>query len=197
MLITNRFSYIPNPQTDNQQNATHYPPTTQSPGPGHTPPMAPYQQQQQPQQPPTDSYQPIHHRPESTYDHPQELGTSVYDSPVERLQFPSAPQGAGQPQYQQQLPQQTAQPEFSSTVYPPDNTPNPSGVANAMNQSQAPYPASPVTQPPPPMQQPPPVPGAAANPAPYPSINPGAGAYQAYKPSQSSMPNNNPASFYQ
>ncbi|KAI9376568.1 hypothetical protein BJX61DRAFT_530729 [Aspergillus egyptiacus] len=184
--------FTPRPP-DNQSSAPYYPPTTQSPGPGRTPPGAQYQQPQAH----SDSYQPVHHRPESTYDHPQELGTSAYDSPVERLQYPPGPQGPGQPQYQQQPPQQTPQPEFSSSVYPPDNVPNPSSGANHINQSQPPYPATPVTNPPPPLQQPPPVPGAAGNAAPYPSVSPGAGQYRAYNPSQGSVPNHNPASFYQ
>ncbi|KAL6234738.1 class E vacuolar protein-sorting machinery protein hse1 [Aspergillus navahoensis] len=153
---------------DNQPNASYYPPSTHSPGPGHTPPAGPYQQQQ-PQQPAPDSYQPDHHRPESTYDHPQELGTSVYDSPVERLQYPPGPPG-GQPHYQPPS-QQTPQQEFSAS------SPNP------LNQSQPPYPANPVTQPPQPTQQPPPVPGTAK--------------YQAYNPPQGSIPNHNPAAFYQ
>ena len=57
--------------------APMYPPASQSPDPrNRTPPAGA-------------SYQPVHHRPESTYEHPQELGTSVYDSPVEH---PSASQ---------------------------------------------------------------------------------------------------------
>ncbi|KAL2856045.1 hypothetical protein BJY01DRAFT_187895 [Aspergillus pseudoustus] len=193
--------FSPHPQ-DNQPNSTYYPPTTQSPGPGHTPPAAQYQQQQQQQQQPSsqqhqgapDSYQPVHHRPESTYDHPQELGTSIYDSPVERVQYPPGPQGVGQPQYPQQPAQQTPQPEFSSTVYPPDHPHNPASGLNHVNQAQPPYPASPITHPLPPMQQPPPVPST-SNPAPYPSVSPGPGtSYQAYQPSQA---NHNPASFYQ
>ncbi|KAL4759231.1 ESCRT-0 subunit protein HSE1 [Aspergillus foveolatus] len=169
---------------DNQPNASYYPPATQSPGPGHTSPPGPYQQQpQQPQQPAPDSYQPVHHRPESTYDQPQELGTSVYDSPVERLQYPPGPSG-GQPHYQPP-PQQTPQPDFSASS------------PNLVNQSQPPYPATPVTQPPPPTQQPPPVPGAASGSAPYPSASPSAANYQAYRPPQGGIPNHNPAAFYQ
>ncbi|KAL4788324.1 hypothetical protein BJX76DRAFT_316231 [Aspergillus varians] len=188
--------FSPRP-TDNQPNTSYYPPTTQSPGPGQTPPAGPYQQPQQPQQPQqsaADSYQPVHHRPESTYDHPQELGTSVYDSPVERLHYPPG----GLPQFSQQPPQQTSQPEFPTSVYPPDNALNPPNGPNPVNQSQAPYPSSPGTQPPPaPAQQPPPVPGAASGSAPYPSTSPGPGNYQAYKPPQGGIPNHNPASFYQ
>ncbi|KAL4887155.1 hypothetical protein BJY04DRAFT_177472 [Aspergillus karnatakaensis] len=196
--------FSPRP-SDTQANPSYYPPTTQSPGPGHTPPAVQYQQQQQQPPPATaDSYQPVHHRPESTFDHPQELGTSAYDSPVERLQYPPGPQGGGQAQYPQQPqhpPQQAPQSEFSSSVYPPDNAHNPPNGLNPANHSQPPYPASPITHPPAPSQQPPPVPGAAApgsGPAPYPpSISPGVGNYQAYKPSQGGLPNHNPASFYQ
>ncbi|KAL4919897.1 hypothetical protein BDW62DRAFT_27173 [Aspergillus aurantiobrunneus] len=172
--------FSPRPQ-DNQPNSPYYPPTTQSPGPGHTPPVGPYQQQQPAA---ADSYQPVHHRPESTYDHPQELGTSVYDSSVERLQYPPGPLAGGHPQYPQQPPQQTSQAEYSTSVYPPDNAhPHQSSNGpNPLNQSQPPYPQSPITHPPPPMQQPPPVPGTSA--------------YQAYKPPQA-IPNHNPAAFYQ
>ncbi|KAL2870800.1 ESCRT-0 subunit protein HSE1 [Aspergillus lucknowensis] len=184
---------------DSQPNASYYPPATQSPGPDHTSPVGPYQQQQllTQQKPPPDSYQPVHHRPESTYEHPQELGTSVYDSPVERLHYPPGPQAASQPQYPHNQPQQTPQPEFPSSVYPPDHAPNLASGANLVNQGKPPYPASPITHPPPPpMQQPPPVPGA-SNPASYPSVGPGAGSYQPYNPPQSAIPNHNPTSFYQ
>ncbi|KAL4932647.1 ESCRT-0 subunit protein HSE1 [Aspergillus undulatus] len=181
---------------DNQPSNSYYPPTTQSPGPapgqGQTPPVGGYQQQQ----PAADSYQPVHHRPESTYDHPQELGTSVYDSPVERLHYPPGPPPGGQPQFPQQPPQQTPQP----AVFPQDNAHNSPNGPNALNPAQqTPYPASPVAHPPPPMQQPPPVPGSASASAPYPpSVSPGAGNYQAYKPPQhGGIPNQNPASFYQ
>ncbi|KAL5343653.1 hypothetical protein BJX70DRAFT_117450 [Aspergillus crustosus] len=191
--------FSPRP-SDNPATTSYYPPTTQSPGPGHTPPVGAYQQQSQPPPPGADIYQPVHHRPESTFDHPQELGTSVYDSPVERLQYPPGPQGGSQAQYPQPT-QQTPHPEFSSSVYPPDNGTKPPNGLNAMSQSQPPYPASPITHPPAPSQQPPPVPPAApgSGSAPYPSISPGPGAsaYQAYKPSQGGPPNHNPASFYQ
>lgn len=117
------------PQSDPQryfsprpQDQTHmYPPTSHSPDPrGRTPPAGPSFPQHQ--QPPPDSYQPVHHRPESTYDNPQELGTSVYDSPVEhpsssqRLPYP--PSGAQVPpgvhqQFQHQ------QQEYPPSGYPP------------------------------------------------------------------------------
>ncbi|OJJ64488.1 hypothetical protein ASPSYDRAFT_39223 [Aspergillus sydowii CBS 593.65] len=189
--------FSPRP-SDAQPNSSYYPPTTQSPGPGpgQTPPIGAYQQQHQQQHSQAESFQPVHHRPESTYDHPQELGTSVYDSPVERLQYPPGPPG-GQPQFSQQIPQQTSQPQLSSAVYPPDNAHNPPSGPDPASQSQPPYPASPVTQPPPPMQQPPPIPGAAPGTAPYPSMSPAPGAYQAYKPPQGGVPNHNPAAFYQ
>ncbi|KAG2417589.1 hypothetical protein HFD88_008808 [Aspergillus terreus] len=172
-----------------------YPPTSQSPGPrNHTPPAAaPYQQA--PSHPPAqpqqhtapDAYPPQHHRPESTYDHPQELSTSVYDSPVEqRPPYPGAQIPAAIHQHFQQ--QQQQQQDYSPSVYSPDES-KPPGA------QQVPYPATPAANQPPPMHQPPPVPGAAAAPTPYPVNAPGA-SYQAYKPPQGG-PASNPASFYQ
>ncbi|KAI9046337.1 ESCRT-0 subunit protein HSE1 [Aspergillus affinis] len=164
--------------------APGYPAPTQSPDPRtQTPPAgAPYQQQ--PSQPAPDSYQPVHHRPESTYEHPQELGTSVYDSPVDH---PSA----GRPPYlSAQIPgamQHYPQQEYSNPAYPSDDAANvpPTGQT-------APYPPTPASHQPAPMHQPP-VPGAAGA-VPYP-LNPGGGGYQAYNPPGGAS-NSNPASFY-
>lgn len=165
---------------------TGYPPASQSPDPRNRTPSggSPYQQ---PQQPPTDGYQPAHHRPQSTYDHPQELGTSVYDSPVDRpaaqqLPYPSGGQVPPVMQrFQQQQQQAQTQQEYSPSAYSPDEP-----------SSQVPYPTAPGA----PTHQPPPVPtGAAAKPTtPYPSLTPGVPngeGYQAYNPSSS-----NPNLFY-
>ncbi|GMG32170.1 unnamed protein product [Aspergillus oryzae] len=158
--------------------APMYPPTSQSPDPrNRTPPAGA-------------SYQPVHHRPESTYEHPQELGTSVYDSPVEhpsasqRLPYPASGQAppAAQPPFQQQ--QQQQQQEYPP--YAPEDAAKP----------QPPYPIGPASNQQPPMHQPPPVPGTTSTPTPYPSLTPGAAGYQAYNPSQGTAPNSNPASFY-
>ncbi|PKY03302.1 hypothetical protein P168DRAFT_291432 [Aspergillus campestris IBT 28561] len=144
------------------------PTTSHSPDPRmHTPPAAtPYQQQQAP----TEPYQPVYHRPESTYDHPQELGTSVYDSPVDHhppatttTTAQRAPYPGGPPPFQQQQQQPGG--------YGPEDPATP---------GQTPYPA-------PPASQPPPVPGTGSTPAPYPG-------YQAYKPG--GMAGSNPASYY-
>ncbi|KAF7591814.1 ESCRT-0 subunit protein hse1 [Aspergillus hancockii] len=152
-----------------------YPPASQSPDPrSRTPPAG-------------GPYQPVHHRPESTYEHPQELGTSVYDSPVEhssaaqRLPYP--PSGQAPPAAQQHF-QQSQQQEYSP--YAPEEAAKP----------QPPYPTGPTSNQTAPMHQPPPVPGTASTPAPYSSLPPGAGGYQAYNPSQGTVPNSNPASFY-
>lgn len=158
--------------------APMYPPTSQSPDPrNRTPPAGA-------------SYQPVHHRPESTYEHPQELGTSVYDSPVEhpsasqRLPYPASGQAppAAQPPFQQQ--QQQQQQEYPP--YAPEDAAKP----------QPPYPIGPASNQQPPMHQPPPVPGTTSTPTPYHSLTPGAAGYQAYNPSQGTAPNSNPASFY-
>ncbi|KAF9888170.1 ESCRT-0 subunit protein hse1 [Aspergillus nanangensis] len=175
-----------------------YPPTSQSPDPRNpTPPAAAGFPQKQQQPPGPEAYQSVHHRPESTYDHPQELSTSVYDSPVE--QYPSAGHrppypGAQVPAavHQQFQQQQQQQQDYSPSVYSPDEAAKPLG-------QQLPYPATPATNQPPPMHQPPPVPGGAAPaqaPTPYPPLNPGGGGYQAYNPQQGGAPNQNPASFY-
>ncbi|KAJ5467393.1 VHS subgroup [Penicillium sp. IBT 31633x] len=136
--------------------------------------------QQQPSQ--ADPYQPVHHRPQSTYDNPQELGTSVYDSPVEhpnappaqRMQYPQNAQGppAGHQQFQQQQQQQQQQ-EYSPSVYSPDETPQvppastmpqiPHQFQQQQQQQQPPYPNSPGSQQPPPSHQPPPCPGQRSN----------------------------------
>ncbi|GLA81422.1 ESCRT-0 subunit protein hse1 [Aspergillus tubingensis] len=179
-----------------------YPPPSQSPDPRQTPPAgAPYQQPQQPppqqRQPSSESYQPVYHRPESTYENPQELGTSVYDSPVEhpasqRPPYPGAVQvpAAVQQHFQQQQqpqPQQQQQPhpEYPASGYAPEDASRPPPA----HQAQPPYPS----HQPPPMHQPPPVPGTSTTPTPYPALNAG-GGYQAYNPSQTDV--SNPASFY-
>ncbi|GCB20478.1 class E vacuolar protein-sorting machinery protein hse1 [Aspergillus awamori] len=181
------------------EQAHAYPPTSQSPDPRQTPPAgAPYQQPQpqQQRQPSSESYQPVYHRPESTYENPQELGTSVYDSPVEhpasqRPPYPGAVQvpAAVQQhfQQQQQQPQQQSQqphPEYPTSGYTPEDASRPPA-----HQAQPPYPS----HQPPPMHQPPPVPGTSTTPTPYPALNAG-GGYQAYNPSQTDV--SNPASFY-
>ncbi|CAG8931124.1 unnamed protein product [Penicillium salamii] len=159
--------------------------------------------------PQPDPYQAVHHRPQSTFDHPQELGTSVYDSPVDqpasaqRLPYPQAGQapGVGHQQLQQQ------QQDYSPSAYSPEDPPQappasimpqiPHQFQQQQQQHQAPYPNSPDAQQPPPSHQPPPVPSAAQ--PQYTSYTPPAPApaseYQAYQP-QGGAAGSNPASFY-
>lgn len=192
--------------------ASHSPdPRSQHPGAGQ-----PLVQQQVPQ---SDAYSPVHHRPQSTYDSPQELGTSVYDSPVDHpvaanQRPPYPPTGQAPPtahqQFQQQ--QQQQQQDYPPTVYSSDD-PSQLASASGMHQQpphqyppqqqpqQAPYPTSPSHQQPPPSHQPPPVPGAAPQSAQYTAFNPAPsappnGEYQAYQPPQAGVPASNPASFY-
>ncbi|KAI2686103.1 hypothetical protein CBS147333_4602 [Penicillium roqueforti] len=157
------------------------------------------------QQPPHgDPYQPVSHRPQSTYDHPQELGTSVYDSPVERISYPQAGQAppAGHQQFQHQQHQQQ---DYSPSAYSTDEAPQGPPAASMpqiahqfqQQQQQAPYPSSPGAHQPPPSHQPPPVPGASQ--PQYTSYSPpppaaSTGEYQAYQPQGG--PGSNPASFY-
>ncbi|PWY68122.1 hypothetical protein BO94DRAFT_540316 [Aspergillus sclerotioniger CBS 115572] len=173
-----------------------YPPSSQSPDPRRTPPTgAPYQQQQR--QSSTESYQPVYHRPESTYENPQELGTSVYDSPIEHPSSGQRPQYSGhvqvpaavQQHFQQQQQQQQPQPEYPASAYAPEDASRPPAGASSAHQPQPPYPSHQA----PPMHQPPPIPGTSTTPTPYPALNAG-GSYQAYNPSQTDV--SNPASFY-
>ncbi|KAI9759349.1 MAG: ESCRT-0 subunit protein hse1 [Chaenotheca gracillima] len=142
-----RPNSIPPPQgppTAQQQQA---PPAA---GRGRTP--------SNPVKPPSDPYAnpiPYHHRPQSTYDHPQELASNLYDSPTD----PNSQANAGRaqafypPQVMQQ--QQQAESEYSPSVYSPQEPPN---APPPQPQQQPPYP--PVSQPqqqpsyPPPSQPP-------------------------------------------
>ncbi|CAG7930546.1 unnamed protein product [Penicillium olsonii] len=183
-----------------------YRPASHSPDPrNHAQAGVPPVQQQTPQ---PDPYQGgvVHHRPQSTFDHPQELGTSVYDSPVDqpapaqRLPYPQA--GQAPPASHQQF--QPQQQDYSPSAYSPEDPPQapPASIMPQIphqfqqQQHQAPYPNSPDAQQPP-SHQPPPVPTAAqpqytsyTPPAPAP-----AGEYQAYQP-QGGAVGSNPASFY-
>ena len=96
-----------------------YRPASHSPDPrNHAQAGVPPVQQQTPQ---PDPYQGgvVHHRPQSTFDHPQELGTSVYDSPVDqpapaqRLPYPQA--GQAPPASHQQF--QPQQQDYSPSAY--------------------------------------------------------------------------------
>lgn len=182
----------------------------------------PLQPQQAPQQaPPSDPYQQsMHHRPQSTYDHPQELGTSVYDSPVGHNTMggrpPYPPTGQAPPVSHQQFQQQHAQQpqDYSPSAYSGDDStqlpsapgmPQPQQSPNhfpPQPQNQAPYPNSPTVHQQAPSHQPPPIPGAGAPPSQYtafnpaPSAPPGSGEYQAYQPPQGGVPASNPTSFY-
>ncbi|KAJ5899586.1 SH3 domain protein [Penicillium taxi] len=186
-----------------------YRPATQSPGQfaGGTP-------QPGQSQAPSDPY--MHHRPQSTYDHPQELGTTAYDSPVETQsaaahhpgyppsgQAPSAPHQQFQHQQGQDY-SPTAYPgEDNSQVTPTSGAPQHGYSSQQHASAQPPYPNSQPTHQPSPSHQPPPVPGSqqppaqytAFNPAPGPSA-PGTGEYQPYQPSAGGASTSNPASYY-
>ncbi|KAJ5984087.1 hypothetical protein N7481_006186 [Penicillium waksmanii] len=206
-----------------EQQAMPYRPASHSPDPrAQYAGAQPLQPQQAPQQaPPSDPYQQsMHHRPQSTYDHPQELGTSVYDSPVDQHNVggrpPYPPAGQAPPvahqQFQQQHPQQQQQQDYSPSAYSADDSaqlpsaPGMPPVQQSTNhfpsqpQSQAPYPDSPSVQQQAPSHQPPPVPGAGAPPSQYTAFNPApsatGGEYQAYQPAPGGAPASNPASFY-
>ncbi|KAL8675108.1 MAG: hypothetical protein Q9168_000479 [Polycauliona sp. 1 TL-2023] len=162
--------------------------------------------------PPSNAYD---HRPQSTYDNPQELSTSSYASPSD-----SRPQGypPQQPYQQQQTteyspsiytpgadeqvpPQQQQHPPPQS--YPPHQTPYPQGPPPQQPQQQA-YPSGPPPQQeqqPQPQKAPqmpgPPAPG--QNPSPYPVLNSGPphGAYQPYRePAYGVEGVGNPNDFY-
>lgn len=146
------------------QTPLPYPTSVGSPGPRHRTPSGshPYAGQQQ------DTYslpygQP---RPHTTYEHPpQELGTSVYDSPVDppsgqqapypqpQQAAPSAPSGAapgaGRAPYPPSIHQAQAT-EYSPSVYTPDGhapptDPNSAASTHIQHQQPHPYSQPPIT----------------------------------------------------
>ncbi|KAL8921735.1 MAG: hypothetical protein Q9172_003852 [Xanthocarpia lactea] len=167
---------------------------------------------------------PYDHRPQSTYDNPQELGTTSYASPSDSrpqgypLQQPHQPQqnteyspsvytpGGDEPlpppqQQQQQYPPQTP--------YPQNQPPYPQGPG-AQPSQQPPYGSGPPSQhqqhqqqqqqpPPPKASQAPGPPATGQNPSPYPVLNSGPphGAYQPYRePGYGVEGAGNPNDFY-
>ncbi|KAJ5525623.1 SH3 domain protein [Penicillium frequentans] len=183
-----------------------YRPASHSPDPRAQFAGGPQQQPVQ-QAPPSDAYPPASHRPQSTYDHPQELGTSVYDSPVEhpaghRPAYPLSGQAppAGHQHFQQQQPQGQ---EYSAPGYSGEEAQQPPASQYPPQQAsqQPPYPNSPAAHQAP-SHQPPPVPGSAQPSSQYtafnptPSAPPGSAEYQAYQPAQGGASPSNPATFY-
>ncbi|WEW58176.1 ESCRT-0 subunit protein hse1 [Emydomyces testavorans] len=163
----------------------------------HTPTASMPLQQQRPQ----DAYSQggmTYYPPKTTYDHPQELGTSAYDSPQENA--PQAVRHSYHPSMQQGLQQQPQLAEHTQRRYSSQEN-----LSSQLPSSKPPYPvqapqeSQPQQQfvPPAPMHQPPPVPSAAPPQAPYSGSS--GGDYQAYQPpavAQSNSPNSNPAAFY-
>ncbi|KAL9119861.1 MAG: hypothetical protein Q9187_003580 [Circinaria calcarea] len=205
----------PNPQQDSSHYYTANPQDSRTPQP-HNPPQngpAPFYvagqanlQQQRPQQSqyphqdprnrtpsgsrPPPQTEPYHHRPQSTYDHPQELGTSSYASPIE-----PRPQSYP-PQFQPHIQAQGA--DYSPSVYSSDDAPSQQQYhGNQQPFGQAPPPQQPAHPPP---QAPSP-----KLQSPYPVLNSGppAGPYQAYQPPPQAPPQgyvggagSNPNDFY-
>ncbi|KAL8807767.1 MAG: hypothetical protein Q9200_004539, partial [Gallowayella weberi] len=186
------------------------PPESRTPQPQNLPPNGPLPfsySGQQPSQPPLQTPYPSHdprnrtasasqapppsnpydHRPQSTYDNPQELSTSSYASPSE-----SRPQG---------YPPQQPNTEYSPSVYTPGGDDPPPPQQQSQYPPQQPYPqhqpsylqGAPPEQPygsAPPPQQPPPqkaaqAPGSTSHQSssPYPVLNSGppAGAFLPYR----------------
>ncbi|KAJ5671724.1 hypothetical protein N7507_000851 [Penicillium longicatenatum] len=184
-----------------------YRPASHSPDPRAQFAGGPQQQPVPQQAPPSDAYPPGSHRPQSTYDHPQELGTSVYDSPVEhpaghRPAYPLS--GQAPPAGHQHFQHQSQGQDYSAPVYSGEETaqqPPASQYPPQQAPQQPPYPNSPAAHQAP-SHQPPPVPGSAQpssqytafNPAP--SAPPGGAEYQAYQPPQGGVSPSNPATFY-
>ncbi|PGH31537.1 signal transducing adaptor molecule [[Emmonsia] crescens] len=206
-----------------EQAPLPYPNNTQTPDPRQRTPSDTRPLQQPQQQPQSDQYGAnglVHHRPQSISDHPQELGTSVYDSPqdsvppnIRHSYHPPAHQA--RPSVAQQQPQLQQPADFSSTPYSPDD--------NSQPQTQSVNPPYPVQSHPPqhlqqqqqfsasapsqPNQAPPPVPSSSSGQPPYPSFpagarpGPASGGYQPYQPpggphASSPSVNLNPTSFY-
>ncbi|KAI4251002.1 MAG: hypothetical protein LQ352_005136 [Teloschistes flavicans] len=144
--------YTPNPQdsrTSQPQNPPQngslpftygaqpsQPPSQQTPYPSNDPRARTPSTSQAPP-----SSNPYDHRPQSTYDNPQELGTSSYASPTD-----GRPQG-----YPQQQPQHPANTEYSPSIYTPGGDEPPAPVQP--QQSQYPLPQQQQSYPPPQQQQ--------------------------------------------
>ncbi|KAL9113573.1 MAG: hypothetical protein Q9227_002311 [Pyrenula ochraceoflavens] len=183
-------SQLPYPSSPNLRRRTPSA-TAQQPLPDQYQSYPPQSQPPPQQQPPQSdqqypSYPPSSQRPQTTYDpHPQELGSSAYDSPVDkpsrRQSFP-APYPA-----QQSLQNQNPNTEYSPSIYSPeDQQPPPqqhqppaSSYPPYQSQQQQPpssYPPQPQNQPPsnmpPPTHQPPAPPQqpSSGTPAPYPNL---------------------------
>ncbi|MCJ1452306.1 ESCRT-0 subunit protein hse1 [Mycoblastus sanguinarius] len=223
--------YTPGP--DGAPPASHTPkpqyPPQNGPQPFAYAGQAPPSQQQQPQYPPNDprnrtpsgnqpapapaptpSSDQYNHRPQSTYDNPQELSTSSYASPTD-----------GRPQsYPPHLQQSQPQNEYSPSLYSPTDGEPPQQHQASQSQygaQQAPYPQgaappsqhhqpqyAPYQQDPPPSQPPPQAPSPNLGQNPYPVLNSGppSGGYQAYQPQPQHQPGHvaeaggNPNDFY-
>ncbi|PGH11074.1 hypothetical protein AJ79_05116 [Helicocarpus griseus UAMH5409] len=189
-----------------------YPNNNQTPGPRQRTPTGTHPLQQQP--PPPDPYGAnglAHHRPQHVPEAPQELGTSVYDSPQDSA-APNTRHSYSQPgnPTRPSIPHQHSN-DYSPSLYSPDDNAQPQ--APPMN---PPYPTH--SQPPQPQQfapsapsqpqhQPPPIPSSSPNQLPYPTLSSGprpgppSGGYQAYSPppghpANPSNVNLNPSAFY-
>ncbi|KAJ5928974.1 hypothetical protein N7466_007930 [Penicillium verhagenii] len=187
-----------------------YRPASHSPDPRAQFPGGPQQKPMTQQAPPSDPYSSAGHRPQSTYDHPQELSTSVYDSPVEHPvgQRPSYPLNSqapalGHQHFQQQQQQQSQGHEYAPPAHVGEEAnqqPPASQYPPPQQPQQPPYPASPAVHQAP-SHQPPPVPGSTQQSAQYTAFNPAPSAppgaeYQAYQPAQGGASPSNPATFY-
>ncbi|MCJ1336332.1 ESCRT-0 subunit protein hse1 [Bachmanniomyces sp. S44760] len=148
----------------NSGNQPHQPQQSQYP---QYPPQDPRIQTPSGNIPPTSD--PYSRHPQSTYDHPQELGTSTYSSPTD-----PRPQSYP-PQFHSH--QQAPLNEYSPSVYTPDE---------ASTQPYPPHQHQPYTQAPPPQQTayqaPKPTSPAPQNPYPVLNSGPPATNYQAYQP---------------
>ncbi|KAJ5646638.1 hypothetical protein N7490_003010 [Penicillium lividum] len=185
-----------------------YRPASHSPDPRAQFAGGPQQQPMPQQAPSSESYPPVGHRPQSTYDNPQELGTSVYDSPVEHPagQRPGYPLNSQAPpvgHQQFQHPQPPQAQEYSSQGYSDEEASqqSPSQYPPQQPPQQPPYPNSPAFHQAP-SHQPPSVPGSAQPPSQYTAFNPaplappGGAEYQAYQTPQGGNTPSNPANFY-
>ncbi|KAK2791381.1 ESCRT-0 subunit protein hse1 [Emmonsiellopsis sp. PD_33] len=198
-----------------------YPNTTQTPDPRQRTPtgVRPLHNQQQPGEGYGTNGVP-HHRPQNPADHPQELGTSVYDSPQEsappniRHSY-HPPTHQTQPSISQHQPQLQQSVDYSPSGYSPSeahqphqqsaNPPYPTQPQSAQQNIVPPHLQHP-SAPNQPHQAPPPIPSGSPNQPPYPTLSAGArppsnsAAYPPYQssgvPPNSSNVNHNPSSFY-
>ncbi|KAL2359492.1 ESCRT-0 subunit protein hse1 [Blastomyces dermatitidis] len=211
------FQSSQTPFYSSEQVPLPYPNNVQTPDTRQRTPSGTRPLQQSQQQPPSDTYGAnglVHNHAQNSSDHPQELGTSVYDSPQDSVP-PNIRHSYHSPSHQPSHQVQPQPADFSSLPYSPVG--NPQSQTPSLNQpyTAQSHPPQHIQQhqqlatsaPSQPHQAPPSVPSSSPGQPPYPTApaaarpGPGSGSYQSYHPpsgpqATSSNVNLNPSSFY-